>query len=101
MTQKTLLCTLCSHTIDEKSIIERFEKGDTHRIKHCTQCRTLYSLKKSSIKHWLAFALKPPVRFKTQVKKVKKSCTLCDATSFIDWNGRCPKCNSELLLRVA
>lgn len=101
MTQKTLICTLCTHTIDEKRIIELFEKDQTHRIQHCTNCNTLHPIKKSNIKCWLGLALKHPFRFSGHLSLAKKQCIQCDPLLLVQWNGRCPKCNSELFLRVA
>ena len=101
MTQKMLICTLCTHTIDEKRIIESFEKGYTHRIQHCTHCNTLHPIKKSTIKRWLGLAFKHPFRFIAYTKLAKKHCIQCDPFLLVEWNGRCPKCNAELLLKVA
>ena len=101
MTQKTLICTLCTHTIDEKRIIELFEKDQTHRIQHCTNCNTLHPIKKSNIKRWLELAFKHPFRFRAYTKLAKKHCIQCDPLLLVQWNGRCPKCNAELLLKVA
>ena len=101
MAQKTLVCTLCSHTIDSKKIITLFEKEEVHRIKQCTNCNTLHPIKKSSIKRWLALAFKHPFRFKAHLSLAKKQCISCDPQFLVAWNGRCPLCNSELLLRVA
>ena len=101
MNQKRLICTLCSHTIDNTKIITLFEKEEVHRIKHCTNCNTLHPTKKSSIKRWLGLAFKHPFRFRAYTKLAKKHCIQCDPLHLVEWNGRCPKCNSELLLRVA
>ena len=101
MTQKTLIYTLCSHTIDEKRIITLFEKEQTHRIQHCTHCNTLHPIKKSNIKRWLELAFKHPFRFRAYRKRAKKYCIQCDPLLLVQWNGRCPKCNAELLLKVA
>ena len=101
MNQKTLICTLCSHTIDEKRIITLFEKEQTHRIQHCTHCNTLHPIKKSNIKRWLELAFKHPFRFRAYRKRAKKYCIQCDPLLLVQWNGRCPKCNAELLLKVA
>ena len=101
MTQKMLICTLCAHTIDEKRIITLFEKEQTHRIQHCTHCNTLHPIKKSNIKRWLELAFKHPFRFRAYTKLAKKHCIQCDPFLLVEWNGRCPKCNAELLLKVA
>ena len=101
MTQKTLICTLCSHTIDDKRIITLFEKEQTHRIQQCTHCNTLHPTKQKNIKRWLGLAFKHPFRFRAYTKLAKKHCIQCDPLLLVQWNGRCPKCNAELLLRVA
>lgn len=100
MIKKKLICTLCVHIISEKIIIELFEKENTHHIEHCINCNTLHITKKINIKRWLGFAFQHPFRFKVYTKLVKKYCIQCHPLLLVQWNGRCPQCNSELLLRV-
>ena len=95
MAKKVLMCMLCSYSVEDKKVIHSYETNSTKSVLHCMQCLSLHAPKKRTVKKWLQMMLKKPFMAKYFFKR-ERGC--CEASSSIEWNGRCPKCGSELTL---
>ena len=96
---ESLTCSLCHHTVKQPMILHSYKKNQVHKVRVCVQCSSLSHVSKQlSLKRLFQCCLKHP-KYASSIFKNISHCKTCQTDRWIEWNGLCPKCGSQMQLK--
>lgn len=114
MAESKLMCTLCGLEVENKILVEDFLKCSINHWHVCFNCRHLqvpplskkiWKKLRKRVGLYLYMLLKCKLK---RLKKpaqtslfVKRACTQCQSNDLLIWDGKCTRCGSKFIHKVA